>query len=453
MSDKVDLVKDTEEFCRKLRLREFFQTQDEEDESLVRNKKGFKPPLNRDKHLEEYIQCLRQSANNNFVDTDIKSNINKSQQKAIKELQKDSSIVIKEADKGGAIVIMDATHYEQMVLDQLEDISFYRQLPRNEDKKTMSQIGKLIRTYGQNLTKNETDYLTNFEVRSSIFYGLPKIHKSKEIQENIRNCSGTHIKISKPDDLKLRPIIAGPSCSTQRLSNLLDILLKPLCKKVPSFIRDDMDFLNYIPENVPLNTILVSFDVTSLYTNIPHDLGIQAVTFWLEKFQAEIPIRFPPDFIVSGLKLVLENNHFYFNDNFYLQIKGTAMGTKVAPTYATLVMGYLEEKLYTELPTLFDIDFTIYIKENWKRYLDDCFIFWTKSEEELQTFHRAINNIHESIKFTIESSQTHLPFLDILVIKEGNKIKTDLYCKPTDTHQYLNFHAIRLIQSGTYRLI
>ncbi|KAK3097441.1 hypothetical protein FSP39_009676 [Pinctada imbricata] len=117
------------------------------------------------------------------------------------------------------------------------------------------------------------------------------------------------------------------------------------------------------------------------------------------------------------------------------------METKVAPIYATLVMGYLEEKLYTELPTVFDINFATYIKENWKRYLDDCFIFWTKSEEELQTFHRTINNIHESIKFTVESSTIELPFLDILIIKEGAKIKTDLYCKPTDTHQYLDVRS------------
>ncbi|KAK3098186.1 hypothetical protein FSP39_017007 [Pinctada imbricata] len=206
MSDKVDLVKDTEEFCRKLRLREFFQSQNHEDESLVKNKKGFKPPLNRDKHLEEYIHCLRQSANNNILDNHIKSNINNSQQKAIKDLQKDTSIVIKEADKGGAIVIMDANHYEQMALDQLEDTSFYKKLPKNEDRKTMSLIGRLIRVHGHQLTKNEIDYLTNFEVITSNFYGLPKIHKSRDIQKNIQNCREAHVKIPNPEDLKLRPI-------------------------------------------------------------------------------------------------------------------------------------------------------------------------------------------------------------------------------------------------------
>ena len=46
---------------------------------------------------------------------------------------------------------------------------------------------------------------------------------------------------------------------------------------VPSFIRDDLDFLNYIPTRVSKETILMSFDVTSLYTNIPHNLGIEAI--------------------------------------------------------------------------------------------------------------------------------------------------------------------------------
>ena len=51
------------------------------------------------------------------------------------------------------------------------------------------------------------------------------------------------------------------------------------------------------------------------------------------------------------------------------------MGTKVAPTYATLVMGFLDEKLYSVLADVFDEDTSKYIRENWKRYLDDCFIF------------------------------------------------------------------------------
>ena len=202
-----------------------------------------------------------------------------------------------------------------------------------------------------------------------------------------------------------------------------------------------MDFLNYIPEQVPQNTMLASFDVTSLYTNIPHELGLRAIKYWLEHESDEIPSRFSHEFILKGLQIILENNHFVFDDNFYLQIKGTAMGTKVAPTYATLVMGIIEKQLNEKISSEFDQDFSTYILENWKRYLDDCFIFCTKNENDLHTFHNVLNSIDESIQFTVEHSTHELPFLDILIIKEDSKIITDLYSKPTDTHQYLDFRS------------
>ena len=128
-----------------------------------------------------------------------------------------------------------------------------------------------------------------------------------------------------------------------------------------------MDFLKYIPDRVPPDTILVSFDVISRYTNISNELGLKAVQYWLEKYFDEIPERFSNDFIIKGLKLILENNYFQFDDTYYLKIKGTAMGTKVAPTYVTLVMGYIEKQLNDKIPSEFDKNFRLYIEENWKR--------------------------------------------------------------------------------------
>ena len=78
-------------------------------------------------------------------------------------------------------------------------------------------------------------------------------------------------------------------------------------------------------------------------------------------------------------------------------------------------------------------------KSNWKRYLDDCFILWNHSSEKLSIFHQLLNDLNPNIKFTLESSDTKLPFLDVLVIKEGTTLSTDIYYKPTDTHQYLHF--------------
>ena len=78
--------------------------------------------------------------------------------------------------------------------------------------------------------------------------------------------------------------MAGPACETHRLSNLIDILLKPFIEKVKSYVRDDIDFLKSIPESVPQNTLLVTFHVVSLYTNISHDLGLKAIDRWLTNY-------------------------------------------------------------------------------------------------------------------------------------------------------------------------
>ena len=117
------------------------------------------------------------------------------------------------------------------------------------------------------------------------------------------------------------------------------------------------------------------------------------------------------------------------------------MGTMFAPTYATLVLAYLEEKLYVQTEIKFGKDFARYIKDNWKRFLDDCFILWTKGEENLKIFHSVLNELHADLKFTIEYSNERLPFLDVLLIKSNNRISTDIFFKETDSKQYLNFYS------------
>ena len=105
-------------------------------------------------------------------------------------------------------------------------------------------------------------------------------------------------------------------------------------------------------------------------------MGLEAISFWLDKFPELIANRFNKAFITEAMEIVLENNIFSFNNNYLKQIKGTALGTKVAPTYATLVLAFLEEEMYK---TVKIENFAKYIKEQWKRFLDDCFIFWERS--------------------------------------------------------------------------
>ena len=60
---------------------------------------------------------------------------------------------------------------------------------------------------------------------------------------------------------------------------ILLLFLQPFTNHVKSYLRDTTDFLNNLPHRVPTNTLLVSFDIEALYSNIPHELGIKAVHF------------------------------------------------------------------------------------------------------------------------------------------------------------------------------
>ena len=161
----------------------------------------------------------------------------------------------------------------------------------------------------------------------------------------------------------------------------------------------------------------------------------------MEAYPELLHSRFNKDFVSEGVKLVLTNNYFLFNNTTYLQTKGTAMGTKMAPTYANLTMAFLEKKLYNLSTTANIYQDKTYIENNWKRYLDDCFILWTESKEKLEIFTDILQNLHEMIKFTIQSDLNKIPFLDIMIIKNESNITTDIYHKPTDTFNYVPFYS------------
>ena len=84
------------------------------------------------------------------------------------------------------------------------------------------------------------------------------------------------------------------------------------------------------------------------------------------------------------------------------------MGTPMAPTVANLFMGWLESRLLEESPVHIDAD-------RWKRFIDDIFILWTGTQEDLDRFTAFLNTAHPTIKFTVNSSRSQIAFLDILL--------------------------------------
>jgi hypothetical protein len=130
-----------------------------------------------------------------------------------------------------------------------------KKILKNDDDEVLKKISKLIDKHSDNLTKSEKDFLLKFESKISNCYGLRKIHKSKTILNEVEKQNSEYVRITQPDDLKLRPIVAGPSCPTHRLSNF--ILLQPFLLKTKSYVRDDIDFLNHLPEPV-IQTLHIS---------------------------------------------------------------------------------------------------------------------------------------------------------------------------------------------------
>ena len=73
----------------------------------------------------------------------------------------------------------------------------------------------------------------------------------------------------------------------------------------------------------------------------------------------------------------------------------------------------------------------------WWRYIDDIFFLWEHGEEKLKFFIDNINKMRLTIKFTADRSKTSINFLDVTVSIAEGVIETDLYVKPTDSHQYI----------------
>ena len=140
------------------------------------------------------------------------------------------------------------------------------------------------------------------------------------------------------------------------------------------------------------------------------------------------------------LKLVLQSMNFTFNDEHYLQVGGTAMGTGVAPNYANLFVDRFETKDsdgWDKKPLL------------WLRFIDDIFMIWIHGLDELQKCIKYLNAIHPKIKFTYEHSEKSIDFLDTTVkIDSDRQLYTTLFDKLTDTHLYLH-HILPTINHAT----
>ena len=207
-------------------------------------------------------------------------------------------------------------------------------------------------------------------------------------------------------------------------------MLAPL-KKSQYSLKSTKDFMNKIKiEKIPTGYQMVSFDVKSLFTNIPLDRIIGIILKRIFDKQ-ELQTTMTKKELKELLIVCTKNVHFTFGGKTFVQSDGVAMGSPLGQMLADIFMVELENTL---VPTLTD-----YIKF-WKRYLDNTICFVKMGSVEYIV--SVLNSFDANIQFTYEmEKKCRLPFLDVLLTRNGNNIVTTVYRKTTTNGFFLNWNS------------
>jgi len=277
------------------------------------------------------------------------------------------------------------------------------------------------------ITKRIYETITPCGSRAGVLYGLPKIHK---------------------EGAPIRPIISAVKTYNYGLAKYLVKILSPFLDNT-YILTDSFDFINKIPDlDTSTDASMVSFDVESLFTNVPtletieiildevfkprdDDENVDFETFFGVVILAH---GFTREELKKLLIICTQESHFQFNGEFYDQIDGVAMGSPLGPLFANFFMSDFERKHMPELRRLG--------VKRWYRYVDDVFAT-LKTNVNVDEILEFLNSRHINIKFTSElESNNKLPFLDVYVIRRLNKYITTVYRKKTFTGVYLNWNSL-----------
>ena len=178
---------------------------------------------------------------------------------------------------------------------------------------------------------------------------------------------------------------------------------------------------------------MASFDVKSLFTNIPLDQTIQLCVNKLYHGKRKVKGLLKRQ-CKELLILATKSSCFLFNNTYYCQVDGVAMGSPLGPTLANLFLCHHETTWLEDCPVQFK---PVY----YRRYVDDVLVLF-KSKDHVKKFLRYANSKHPNIEFSYEEEEDNkLPFLDIEISRVNGNFVTSLYRKSTFSGVYLNFNS------------
>ena len=239
-----------------MRLREYFfddKDQDQDQEySKFKKSSDWTPNSGRDRWLDMYVEQVRDGIIKG-LSKDFKVNITNNEEKALRELLYDDSIVIRPSDKSSGVVIMNRSDYETEVHDELKDNGTYKEIKEDLTTKIENKIKKNVEgMYKRNvITKEMNGYLIPKGSQPGKVQANPKIHKTNH---------------------PLRTIVNGNNHATENMAEVVEHELMENVCNLNSYIKDTTELLqklNKIPQPLPGNNIMFCLDVKALYPSVP----------------------------------------------------------------------------------------------------------------------------------------------------------------------------------------
>ncbi|CAH8643572.1 unnamed protein product [Schistosoma mattheei] len=314
-------------------------------------------------------------------------------------------------DKGSGVVLMNTADYvtkmKQILDDQLRfkvDKS-QKDLTDSTEKRIKGMLRELLkRKMIGNSTYND---LKPRGSRLPHMYGLPKVHKH---------------------DVPLRPILSMINSPYHKVARWLAEKLEPVRRRLATYtLKDSFQFADRLNRTNVADKFMVSFDVTSLFTNIPL---LETIDIICQNYDL-LPLPAPE--FKKLLLMCTTDVQFQFNNTIYRQIDGVAMGSPLGPILADIFMGYLENMVLKQ---------TISETTEYSRYVDDTFIVCNNKQHAIHML-KHFNNAHPNIQFTMEHEQNDMfHFLDVAIKRRRDgTVQRSIYRKSTWNGIYLNFNS------------
>jgi hypothetical protein len=209
-----------------------------------------------------------------------------------------------------------------------------------------------------------------------------------------------------------------------------------------------LDELGTLPTDARLATV----DAVSMYSNIDTDHAIDSIEKWFIRHKRELPAGYPTNFVLKGIRLVMESNIFEFGDLSCLQKNGTAMGTSVACMYATIYFSYHEETRLCNPEVGHGIIF-------YCRFIDDVFLIqrqYPGSHARLVNDFNSFGPKGRSLEWLSSGPKTKVTFLDLSLTLVNGQVEASTYEKPLNLHLYIpafSAHSPNMIRGLVFGML